>query len=366
VSQINAEPPQLRIPQKIVAASPYVPEWLGLDRAKYIRLDRNENTQPLPIPVREALVAGIRSCAVQSYPESALLLGSLAKYSNVPPEYLLPTNGSDQGIDLCLRTMLSEGASVLIARPEFAIFTHVADAIGAKVEPVPYHSDLSFPYGPFTAAVSSVRPNLIVLINPNNPTGTGIDLDYIERTIASNLSTPVLVDEAYYEFTGHTVVSLVKTYPNVLVLRTFSKAFAMAGLRLGYVVANPDILAQVRKLQNPFDVNQLAVIAGLAQLARADEVLVEARRAMVEIKPYVVDSLLHEGVEVYPGSANFLLVRPPNCTEAVDFLRRSGVLVRSMSAPALQGMFRVSLGTMAEMQQFVGVFSSYLAIGKSS
>lgn len=362
----SVELAQLRIPQSILTASAYVPEWLGLDRANFIRLDRNENTQPLPVSVQEALIAGIRSWAVQSYPESALLLGSLAKYCNVPPDYLLVTNGSDQGIDLCLRTMLSEGDSVLIARPEFPVFTHVADAIGAKVDSIPYHSDLSFPYDSFAAAVSHFRPNLIVLINPNNPTGSGIDPDYVEQIIASNPSTPVLVDEAYYEFTGQTVVPLVKKYSNLLVLRTFSKAFAMAGLRLGYVVANPDILAQVRKLQNPFDVNQLAVIAGLAQLARADQVLVEARRAMQEIKPYVVDSLLQEGVEVYPGSANFLLVRAPNCPEAVDFLRSSGVLVRSMSAPALQGMFRVSLGTMEEMQQFVGVYSSYLEVRKSS
>lgn len=360
MSSIEAGLTGLRIPQRILDASPYVPEWLGLNRAEFIRLDRNENTRPLPAAVQEALVNSIESCAVQSYPESAPLQRSLADYIHVPPEYILPTNGSDQGIDLCLRTVLDEGDSILIARPEFPIFSHVAGAIGARIEPVPYNSDLSFPYRTFAEAIPSVRPSLIVLINPNNPTGTGIDIDYIEQTIASNPKTLVIVDEAYYEYTGKTVVPLVKEYANLLVLRTFSKAFAMAGLRLGYVLANPQILANVRKLQNPFDVNQLAVIAGLAQLTRTDAVRAECKHAMEEIKPYVAQSLLEVGVEVWPGSANFLLVRPPDCAEAVAYLRNSGVLVRSMSASALQGAFRVSLGTMHEMQQFVGVFRSYL------
>ncbi|MBV9729314.1 MAG: histidinol-phosphate aminotransferase family protein [Pseudonocardiales bacterium] len=351
---------ELRIPQRILDASPYVPEWSGLNRTEFIRLDRNENTRPLPAAVQEALVRSIASWAVQSYPESAPIQRSLASYTRVPSEYILSTNGSDQGIDLCLRTALSEGDSILIARPEFPVFSHVAEAIGAKIEPVPYNPDLSFPYRAFAEAIASVRPSLIVLINPNNPTGSGIDIDYIEQIIASNPKTIVIVDEAYYEYTDNTVVPLVKEYANLLVLRTFSKAFAMAGLRLGYVLANPQILAHVRKLQNPFDVNQLAVTAGLAQLARTDAVRAECRHAMEEIKPYVVQSLLEVGVEVWPGSANFLLVRPPDCTKAVAYLRNSGVLVRSMSAPALQGSFRVSLGTMHEMQQFVGVFQSYL------
>ncbi len=360
MSKMDPVSTQLRIPERILAASLYVPDWLGLDRAEFIRLDRNENTHPLPAAVQDALVRGIQGWAVQSYPEPALLQQSLSEYARVPPDHVLPTNGSDQGIDLTMRTVLSEGNSVLIARPEFAVFSHVADAIGARVRPVSYNSDLSFPYYSFTAAISDVRPSLIVLINPNNPTGSEINLEYIERTISSNPTTPIIVDEAYFEFMGQTVAPLVKMYPNLLILRTFSKAFAMAGLRLGYIISNPYILAQVRKLQNPFDVNQLAIIAGLAQLERVDEVLGEAKLAMEEIKPYVLNSLRHEAVEIWPGSANFLLVRPPNCAEAVAFLRDSGVLVRSMSAPALQGMFRVSLGTMQEMQQFVGVFRSYL------
>jgi histidinol-phosphate aminotransferase len=279
VNSIEAVPTELRIPQRILDASPYVPEWSGLNRAEFIRLDRNENTRPLPVAVQETLVRSIGGWAVQSYPEPSPLQRSLADYTHVPMEYILSTNGSDQGIDLCLRAVLSEGDSVLVARPEFPVFSHVANAIGARIEPIPYNSDLSFPYGAFTTAIASVRPSLIVLINPNNPTGSGMDVvAYIERTIASNHKTPIIVDEAYYEYTGQTVVPLVRTYSNLIVLRTFSKAFAMAGLRVGYVIANPQMLVHVRKLQNPFDVNQLAVIAGLAQLARVDAVSAECRK----------------------------------------------------------------------------------------
>lgn len=351
---------QFSIPQRILTASPYVPEWLGLDRSSFIRLDRNESTHPLPTEIQEALTTGIQNCAVQSYPEPALLLESLAEYVGLPPEYLLTTNGSDQGIDLCLRALLNETSSLMIARPEFAVFSHVAETIGAVVQPVPYNDDLSFPYRAFTDAIISMKPDLIVLINPNNPTGSEIDVDYIRGTVAANPGTPVVVDEAYYEFTGQTVVPLVPTHPNLIILRTFSKAFAMAGLRLGYVIANPDVLTQVRKLQNPFDVNQLAVIAGLAQLRRREKVLEDARHAIEQVKRFVVESLLEEKVELWPGSANFVLVRPPDCARAVAYLRNGGILVRSMSAPALQGTFRVSLGTMHEMQRFIDVFRSHM------
>ncbi|WP_054811586.1 pyridoxal phosphate-dependent aminotransferase [Nocardia arizonensis] len=349
-----------RIADHVLHASPYVPEWLDLDRSRYIRLDRNENTRPLPAAVREALARGIDAAAVQSYPEPAPLHPLVAEYAGVPADHVMVTNGSDQGIDLTVRLALPPGGSMAVARPEFAVFHHVADAIGGRILGVPYGPGFEFPYAEFTAAVESGRPDLITLINPNNPTGTAIDPRYVESVVASNPGVAIIVDEAYYEYTGHTVARLTERYPNLMVLRTFSKAFAMAGLRLGYVIAAPEIIGHLRKLQNPFDVNQLAIVAGTAQLARADEAMAEVRDAMEVVKPFVVRSLTELGVEFTPGSANFVLIRPRDCADAVRYLSDAGILVRSMTAPALRGTFRVSLGTLTEMRRFIEVFGTYV------
>jgi histidinol-phosphate aminotransferase len=357
----GSESAPFRIAPHVLAASAYVPEWLDMDRSSFIRLDRNENTQPLPAAVRAALAASIENYAVQSYPDYHPLQRRLSGYVGVPAECILPTNGSDQGIDLCMRLTVGVGDSALVARPEFSVFSHVADVLGARVVGVPYGPDFSFPYEQFTAEIAATRPDLIILINPNNPTGTEIDTAYVEEVVSSNPDTPVIVDEAYYEYTGRTVAPFVMKYRNMMVLRTFSKAFAMAGLRLGYVAATADVITQLRKLQNPFDVNQLALAAGMAQLGRIDSVLADARHATEVVKPHVVKSLRDLGIEVLPGAANFVLVRPPgDCSAAVGSLRGSGVLVRPMTVPRLRGYFRASLGTMDEMHKFVAVFTSYV------
>jgi histidinol-phosphate aminotransferase len=351
---------EFKVPNRIVEASTYVPDWSGLNRSEFICLDRNENTHPLPTLVHQALVQAIERGAVQAYPEAQALVEPLARYAGINPAYLLLTNGSDQGIDLCLRALLGEGDVMVTARPEFPVFTQVASTIGARITPVLYKPDLSFPYADFTAALKAYRPAAIVLINPNNPTGTSIDLDYIVNVVTTYPNIPVIVDEAYYEYTGQTVLPLVKAYPNLIVLRTFSKAFAMAGLRLGYIVAAPSLLVHIRKLQNPFDVNHLAIVAGIAQLARVDEARAECQYVMEHIKPYVIRALRRLGVPVWAGSANFVLVRPPDCARAVAFLRDAGVLVRRMSGELLAGTFRMSVGTMPQMQHFVSIFRSYL------
>jgi histidinol-phosphate aminotransferase len=351
---------ECKVPNRIVEASAYVPDWSGLNRSEFICLDRNENTHPLPTPVHQALVEAIENGAVQAYPEARDLVAPLARYTGVNPAYLLPTNGSDQAIDLCLRAVLGEGDVMVTARPEFPVFTQVASTLGARITPVLYRPDLSFPYAEFTAALKACRPSAIVLINPNNPTGTSIDLDYIANVVTTYPNIPVIVDEAYYEYTEQTVLPLVEAYPNLIVLRTFSKAFAMAGLRLGYIVAAPSLLVHIRKLQNPFDVNHLAIVAGVTQLARVDEVRAECRYVMEHIKPYVIRALRRLDVPVWAGSANFVLVRPPDCARAVTFLRDAGVLVRPMSAVLLAGTFRMSVGTMTQMRRFVRIFRSYL------
>ena len=353
----------LRFSKHLGGVHAYVPEWLGLDRSQYLRLDRNESTVPLPGNVVSTLSRYLERRGVHSYPEAERLSGPLAAYCGVWPECILTTNGSDQAIDLCLRAFLNEGDLLLVARPEFSIFTHVATLIGAQLHGVPYREDLSFPYGEYREAAVSGKPDLIVIINPNNPTGTAVADDFILEIASNHPDVPVIVDEAYYEFTGRTAAGLIASHGNIVVLRTFSKAFAMAGLRLGYVVAAPPVIEQIAKLRNPFDVNELAVVAAEAQLADLDPMRRYVRQLVSESKPLVTDFCKRMGIAAWPGEANFVLVKPQDCRGAVEFLRDHGILVRSMSAPLLRGMFRVTMGTPAEMTWFTEAFEEYLCSG---
>jgi len=351
----TGSPAGLRFPPAVAQAAAYVPDWHGQDREGLIRLDRNEATVPLSPAVAEALVAHINRYGVHGYPEYPRLAAALAEYCGVPAEFVLPTNGSDQAIDICLRAFLAPGATMLVARPEFVIFGHAAGLAGADVVGVPYGPDLEFPYAEFRAAAAA-RPDLIVFVNPNNPTGTPVDVGFVMELVEAYPDTPVVVDEAYFEFTGVTVAPLTRQHANLIVLRTFSKAFAMAGLRLGYVVARPEIVDELVKIRNPFDVNSLAVVAALAQLDRLDEMRASVAELMGRTKPAVVDFFHRYGVPVWPGAANFLLVRPPGCDETMRGLRAAGILVRRMTAPALAGMFRMNLGTPEEMATFMSVY----------
>ncbi|GAA2021973.1 histidinol-phosphate transaminase [Catenulispora yoronensis] len=346
----------------VLAAAQYVPEWIGVDRTRFICLDRNECTQPMSNTVSAALVQQVTK-GVNLYPDDTLAYAPLAEYCGVPESFLLATNGSDQAIDLVMRCFLGPGDRLLLAMPGFSVFKLVAELTGATLQEVPFVGDqLEFPYEDFSAALAS-RPRAIVFINPNNPTGTPVDLAYIEQTAADHPDLPVIVDEAYFEFTGSTVAPLIATHRNIIVLRTFSKAFAMAGLRFGYVIAAPEIIKQLAKIRNPFDVNSLAVTAAIAQLQAIDEVRRYVDETMQSVKPDVVRFLTDRGLTFVDGAANFLLVRPRNSAAAVRHLGDAGVLVRSMSQPPLNGTFRVSMGTRDEMDRFRDVFDEYLKAG---
>jgi histidinol-phosphate aminotransferase len=340
----------------VLSTAGYVPDWSGVDRRPLIRLDRNEATRPLSPALAQALREYITVHGVHSYPDVDDLSAAIADYCGVPGPAVLPTNGSDQAISLCLSAFLRAGDTMLVARPEFAMFGVAAGLLEVAIRGVPYGPDLAFPYADFRAALDP-RPDLIVLINPNNPTGTPVEVSFIEEVAARHPEVPVLVDEAYFEFTGSTVVGLLDRYPNLIVLRTFSKAFGLAGLRLGYVVARPEVIAELAKLRNPFDINTLAALAARTQLSRLDDVWEYVRETMTVVKPMTVRFFQQRSVPIWPGAANFVVIRPDNPAQTVAGFREAGILVKPLGGPLLAGSIRMSLGTGAEMAQVFDVYA---------
>ncbi len=349
--------PPIEVQPHIAQMGAYAPPWTGLDRKDFLRLDLNECTRPLPQCAIDAVAEQLPYAPL--YPDYQAFGAKLSEYSGVPPECLMVTNGSDQGIDVILRAFLAPGDTMAVARPEFPMFGQIAGVLNAQIAGVPYGEGFRFPYEVFAEAITP-RIRLAVVINPNNPTGTPVELDYIEGLLRDHPATPFLVDEAYFEFTGATIINLISQHPNLIVLRTFSKAFAMAGMRLGYIAAQPELIGQFLKIRGPFDANSLALAAAAAQIDTPQERIDRTEELMERSKPLVESFFESHGVVFHRGSANFFLVESSRRDAAVEFLKAAGILVRPMYADQLQGMIRMSLGTVEEMQRFTEAYASFL------
>jgi histidinol-phosphate aminotransferase len=330
-----------------------------MDRKNFIRFDLNENSLDPPESVKSALKAFIDANRIQMYPEYGSFMETLSGYTGVPVSRLMITNGSDQAIELILRAFLQPGDTMMIARPEFPIFTQIAGVIGAAVRGIDYAPDMAFPFETFMQALEP-SPELIVLINPNNPTGTPMTLAQIREILDARPETPVVVDEAYFEYTGVSAQGFLNSHPNLIITRTFSKAFAMAGLRLGYLMAREEIIAELHKIRCPFDINACALVAAKAQLADPRFWQAYVREVMTRSKPFLETFFIEHGVVFFTGAAHFFLVNPRNRDLAVRYLKESGILVRPMVADPICGTFRMNVGTLDQTRRFTEVYHAYL------
>ncbi len=349
----------IQVKHHIAEMSTYKPPWSCMDRSQFLRLDLNENTLPPPNHVKMALKKYIDDNRIQMYPDYWRFLPKLSQYANVDQEQLLVTNGSDQAIEIVLRAFLGMNDEMVMAQPGFPMFTQISGVIGARVIGVPYYPDLRFPYKEFFEALTS-ETKLVVLINPDNPTGASVSMSTIEDVLNFRHDLPVLVDEAYFEFTAETAIHFLKSHPNLIILRTFSKAFAMAGLRLGYIIAHPDIISQFYKIRGPFDVNACALIAAEAQLDFDKAWKQFVNETMTVSKPYLEAFFKENNVCYYPGKAHFVLVQPTDKNNAVHYLKKNGILVRPMIAPSIKKTFRMNVGTLEQTKQFIHVYKSYI------
>jgi len=356
----NKENLMINVKANIAAMSPYSPPWSDMDRKAYLRLDLNENTQDPPAHVMAAIRGYIDEKRIQMYPEYGKFLTTLSGYAGVGEDHLIISNGSDQAIEIILRAFLGAGDTMVMAQPGFPIFDQVAGVIGAKVRGVPYDRELSgFPYEEFVNAITP-ETNLIVIINPDNPTGIAVPMPQIQEILEDNPDIPVMVDEAYFEYTCVTAIDLLESHPNLIVTRTFSKAFAMAGLRLGYIIAHPDIISQFYKIRGPFDVNNCATTVAQAQINTSYVWEAYVYEVMNVSRHYLKKFFDENNVRYFPGAAHFMLVQPENRDRAVNYLKEHGILVRPMFAELIKDTFRMNVGTLKQTEYFAEVYKNFL------
>ena len=330
--------------------APYHPPTGG--RQGKLRLDFNENTVGCSPKVIEYLKEKLTADALTVYPEYVDAMRELAAYFAVAPGELLLSNGTDEAIQVLINTFVDDGDDVLLLKPSYAMYRFYAEVAGARIREVEYpQPGMEFPLDALLEAITP-ETRAVLLANPNNPTGTGVSLLGIERILRRARKAAVLVDEAYYEFSGVTALGEIERVPNLFVCRTFSKVFGMAGMRLGCLFSHEANIRYLHKTQSPYSVNSLAVLAAQAAVADVDYIrnYVAEVLAARELLCYGLEKM---GIRYVPSSANFVLGNfGARAVEVRDALGAQAILVRDRSYEA-PGCVRITAGTREQTRRLL-------------
>ncbi len=323
-----------------------------LDGRDGMRLDFNENTLACSPKVIEVL-RGITAAELTRYPERERVERMVAAHFGVGSGQVLLTNGVDEAIHVLCSAFLDRGDAMLLPVPTYTMYEVYASATEARVDAVAAGADFSFPYQRLLAAI---RPEtkLIAVANPNSPTGSVASREQIITLAERAPQAIVLSDEAYFHFHGETVMDLIGKLPNLVVARTFSKAYGLAGLRLGALVAGEEAMRWLRRVISPYSVSHLALAclpAALSDEAYLHWYVTEVCMARAEF----VDQLSAVGVPHWPSAANFVLTAiGPKHKAFVEAMVARGVLTRDRSNdPGCEGCVRITVGIRAQMLQCV-------------
>ncbi len=332
----------------------------GLKPSDVIKLASNEN--PYGPSPRAVEAVKNHSREVSLYPADLPydLLGAISRYINVPVKMIIPGgNGADEVMDMVIKLLVSPADEVVIHPPTFPYYRILIGLYGGKAVEAPLNEDLSFSIESFQGRVSE-KTKLIIICSPNNPTGSVISRSELIEILS--LGLPVMLDEAYVEFAEESLVDLVSDHDNLIVLRTFSKAFGLAGLRVGYGVASEHLSSEALKIKPPHNVNLLAQKAAVAAL----EDLPYMRQTVEKIKALraeMFNELKQIGdIVVYPSQANFLLIslKDRKAADVVLDLEKKGIIVRDCRSFGIEDSIRVSVGRREENQKFISAFKDAL------
>ncbi|MCG3209905.1 MAG: Histidinol-phosphate aminotransferase [Anaerolineae bacterium] len=350
--------PSALIRDSVVQSKPYTPilpfevlsQQLGRRPEDIIKLDANENPYGPSPRVAEALAAA-PYLHIYPDPESRELRAALADYTGLPADYLLVGHGADELIDLVMRLFLNPGDKLVNLPPTFGMYSFDADINAVEVVNVWRRADFSIPLNEVEAqfAGPDSPPKLIIATSPNNPDGSLLPDADLRRLLA--LPAIVILDEAYIEFCGGSRIAWVRDYPNLIVLRTFSKWAGLAGLRVGYGAFPLNIIEHLWKIKQPYNVNVAGQIAALVSLQDRARLLASVDKLMAEREKFFATLRQFDWLTPYPSHSNFVLCRVEGrpAAEVKAALAGHGILVRYYNSARLSDHIRISIGTPAQM-----------------
>ena len=327
---------------------------------QYIKLNTNESPYPPAPSVVAAMTAGeVELLRLYSDPTAKNLKEKLAGLYGVTPENVFVSNGSDEVLNFAF--MAFGGGGVAFPEISYGFYEVYADLYALEAEKIPLKSDFSIDYRDYCG-----KNKMVVIANPNAPTGMSLPLSEMERIVSSNPDSLVLIDEAYVDFGGETALPLLEKYDNLLIVRTFSKSRCLAGGRLGYAFANPAIIADLEKIKystNPYNINRLTLLLG-EKTVEAEAYYQEKSAEIIKTRTWTAQKLEELGFTVLPSRTNFLFAK----TEKMDggelymALKEKGILVRHFSNPKIDQYNRITIGTKAQMERFIDTIKQILAV----
>ena len=323
----------------------YMPGEQPPPEAKVIKLNTNENCYP-PSPKVLRVLKSFRGELLRRYPDpmSKALCAKAAKLYGVPADWVLAGNGSDEHLALIVRAYLEPGRKAAYPMPTYALYRTLAQMQGAGLAEVPYDTDYRLP------VEGLIRSGAVIIFicSPNNPSATVAPVKDLAR-LASGLRGILVVDEAYTDFADENAMSLVRRFKNVIVLRTVSKGYSLAGLRLGFAVARPETLEGLIKVKDSYNVDAVTNRVGIAALS--DQAWNDKNAGkIIKSRGKLSKNLGSLGFQVWPSQANFILARPPDGRAQFLYraLKKRGILVRYWNQPRLDDKIRITVGTEEE------------------
>ena len=325
---------------------------------QYIKLNTNESPYPPAPSVVEAMNAEqVELLRLYSDPTAKNLKEKLAGLYDVRPENVFVSNGSDEVLNFAFMAFGGQGA--VFPDISYGFYEVFAELYAINAEKIPLESDFSVDYRKYCG-----KNQLVVIANPNAPTGMTIPVWQIEKIVKSNPDAVVVIDEAYVDFGGETCLPLIKKYDNLLVTRTFSKSRCLAGGRLGYAFASPEIIADLEKIKystNPYNINRLTLLLG-EKTVDAEDYYQEKCREIEETRAWTTAQLEELGFTVLPSKANFIFVKTDKIDggELYKTLKAKGILVRHFTNPRICQFNRVTIGTKKQMETFIGTLKEVI------
>ena len=326
----------------VIRMAPYSPPTGG--RLGKLRMDFNENTVGCSPRIAQFLRDQISEAALSVYPDYTGVREALAPHFGVAPDEILLTNGTDEAIQVLINTYVDDGDEVLLLRPSYAMYRFYAEVAGAAVHEIDYKApDYAFPIAELIDSVGP-RTKAVLVANPNNPTGSGVSLEAIESLVRKASHAVVLIDEAYFEFSGVTGIGKLAQYPNLVVSRTVSKVYGMAAMRVGCLFSQAANVAYLHKAQSPYSVNALAALAAREAVKDGDYIDRYVKEALAA-RDMLCAGLDRLQIRYTPSSGNFVLGHfGSRALEVRNALRDHAILVRDRSYE-IPGGVRITVGT---------------------
>ncbi|MGE5172354.1 MAG: histidinol-phosphate transaminase [Betaproteobacteria bacterium] len=327
-----------------------------------IKLDAMENPFPMPKTVRREIAAAVRDTPINLYPDPSgkNLRKAIAAMWKMKPEQMVLGNGSDE---LIQAIVLAFGGPVLIPSPTFAMYDITSRALAHEVIAAPLGPSFDLDVGLMLKKAKESKARVIFLACPNNPTGNRFS-DRAVRKILEETGAAVVIDEAYFSFSGKTFLPLLQMYPNMIILRTLSK-IGFAGLRIGVLTASQKIVDELNKIRLPYNINSLSQAVAVSAL-KHPTVFDRQISLLISEREKLYNALSHtQGVTAYPSETNFILIRTgSDATRIHGKLKQEGILVKNLNRPGpLRNCLRVTIGTPEENREFLSTLKMILKHG---